>query len=526
MLEISKGSLIWNSTIQHRDLIQKHSFWEVKEGLTARFWTDSWQQLPNLKDCIQGITEQEINQQDKVSNFWKTQTTQDHREWKNVGLILLGSSNHTQMSLTSEFQKRKIIRTRGIDALRWGYEEKGTFTTREAYQIIIKDTSHKDKIWDKIWQPPIWPKVSTFLWLLSHNRILTWDNLRKRNFFGPSICLNCYQEEESALHLMQTCQLGRKLWEKVSFRCQREGRELGDIKGTLRNWTQAPFQSKILNTLWQIIPGLPMWNIWKERNRRIFKNQSMTLEKIWKGLHQNINETLSIKSWTKEDFPSQPQEQTIWKNWQIQIQTPTVGNDNSSRHQTDKASWRPPPFRVFQLNFDGASRGNPGQTGFGGVIRDHQGKPLTTFFGSIGWNTNNATELESLWRGLTLAQEHRYFPLIVEGDSQILINMALKIQQGSSIHKFSSSWRMATRLEGLQNWLQENRAISFKHIKREGNTLADFLANLGVDNGKDFFAGSIQGTATKDQLSNFHAILNKDMQKREESYPEAGNIRS
>jgi len=37
MSEISKGSLIWNSAIQHRDLIQKHFFWEVKEGHTARF---------------------------------------------------------------------------------------------------------------------------------------------------------------------------------------------------------------------------------------------------------------------------------------------------------------------------------------------------------------------------------------------------------------------------------------------------------------------------------------------------------
>lgn len=85
---------------------------------------------------------------------------------------------------------------------------------------------------------------------------------------------------------------------------------------------------------------------------------------------------------------------------------------------------------------------------------------------------------------------------------------------------------METRLEGLQNWLQENRAISFKHIKREGNTLAYFLANLGVENGKDFFAGSLQETVTKDQFSNFIAFLNKDMQMREESYPEAGNIRS
>lgn len=167
-----------------------------------------------------------------------------------------------------------------MDTLRWGYEEKGTFTTKEAYKIIIGNRVSKDKLWDNIWNPPIWPKVSTFLWLLSHNKILTWDNLRKRNFSDPSICLNYKQEEESALHLMQTCSLGRKLWEKVTFHCRKDGIVVGDIKSTLRNWNQKPYQSKVLNTLWQIIPRLLMWNIWKERNRRIFKDQSMTIEQI------------------------------------------------------------------------------------------------------------------------------------------------------------------------------------------------------------------------------------------------------
>eukprot|EP00253_Pinus_taeda_P013966 PITA_13966 len=41
MSEISKGSVMWNSAIKHKDLIQKHSFWEVKDGCTARFWMDS-----------------------------------------------------------------------------------------------------------------------------------------------------------------------------------------------------------------------------------------------------------------------------------------------------------------------------------------------------------------------------------------------------------------------------------------------------------------------------------------------------
>ena len=78
---------------------------------------------------------------------------------------------------------------------------------------------------------------------------------------------------------------------------------------------------------------------------------------------------------------------------------------------------------MIQLNFDGASKGNPRKAGFGGVFRDHKGAPLLTFIGSNEWDTNNSDELEGLWQGLLLAQSHGLFPLIIEGDSQILINM-------------------------------------------------------------------------------------------------------
>lgn len=399
----SKGSVIWNSAIQHRDIIQKHSFWEVKDGHTARFLEDPWQQLPNLKDTIPGIADQDIQQHEKVSRFWDSHNAQEHRKWKEDRHIIPHSPEQTQLSLSTELQKRKILTSAGWDTLRWGYEEKGTFTTREAYKIIIKEKIIKDQLWDRIWNPSIWPKVSTFLWLISHNRILTWDNLRKRNFAGPSICPNCKQEEESALHLMQSCPMGRKLCEKITFRCQKDGRVTGDIKGTLHTWPQVPYKSKLLNTLWQLIPGLLMWNIWKERNRRIFKDQAQPIEQIWHGLHQNIKETLSIKGWSKEDFPSLPQEQAIWDNWQIQLQHPLISKDNSSKHLESPSSWTPPPNNVYQINFDGALKGNPGKIGFRGSIRNYQGTPLITYVGSIGWNTNNAAELEGLWRGLNLA---------------------------------------------------------------------------------------------------------------------------
>lgn len=525
MTEISTGSVIWNSTIQHRSLIQEHSFWEIKSGTTARFWEDSWQQLPKIRDILQNhpIDEQEINHSAKVNQFWNSATAQVHRQWKNPNQIIPNSSEQTQQLLNTELQKRQIIVSEAMEILRWGYEDKGIFTTKEAYNIIIQEQLNKDILWERIWHTSTWPKVSTFLWLLGHNRILTWDNLSKRSFSGPSICHICRQEEETTLHLMQTCQTGRKLWEKVAFRCQKEGRVQGDLRATIRNWSQNPFQSNLLNTLWHLIPGLLMWNIWKERNRRIFKNQTMSLEQIWNKFHQNILETLSIREWYSKDLPTLPQEKTVWDNWGLQLNQNSLNKRNPKMQSQESSNWTPPPKDMLQLNFDGASKGNLGKAGYGGAFRDHNCNPQCVFMGSIGWDTNNSAELEGLWRGLKLAHERDLFPLIIEGDSQIIIRMIIKLQHGSPIHKVSNSWRMAQRLELINHWLSQHQVITFKHTRREGNKLADLLANIGVDAKNGYFEGNITSLVPRDQMAKVQEIVTQEKSQMKDMHPDAGD---
>jgi len=86
---------------------------------------------------------------------------------------------------------------------------------------------------------------------------------------------------------------------------------------------------------------------------------------------------------------------------------------------------------VIKLNFDGASKGNPGKVGFRGIFWNHEGQPLLLYFGSIGWDMNNSAELEGLWQGMQLADQHNFYPILIEGDTQILLNMATLIQQGN-----------------------------------------------------------------------------------------------
>jgi hypothetical protein len=45
-----QGSNIWNTAWKNHPLIQRHAFWEVRNGESALFWQDSWQQLTPLSN--------------------------------------------------------------------------------------------------------------------------------------------------------------------------------------------------------------------------------------------------------------------------------------------------------------------------------------------------------------------------------------------------------------------------------------------------------------------------------------------
>lgn len=185
-------------------------------------------------------------------------------------------------------------------------------------------------------------------------------------------------------------------------------------------------------------------------------------------------------------------------------------------------TWTPPPIDMVKLNFDGASKGNLGQAGYGGAFRGHDGNPIAIFMGSIGWDTNNSAELEGLWRGLILAHRNKLFPLIIEGDSQILIRIAIKLQNGSPVHKVSSSWRMAHRLESLNHWLSQNQSITFNHTKREGNRLADLLANFGVEAKSNHFEGTLDNLPSRAQRNQLREVISQDIAQMKKTHPDAG----
>jgi len=196
----------------------------------------------------------------------------------------------------------------------------------------------------------------------------------------------------------------------------------------------------------------------------------------------------------------------------------TKDSTRSSSSTTSPTSWSPPASATYKLNFDGAAKGNPGHAGFGGIFRSHTGAIMQIFYGSLGKDTNNAAELEGLWTCICIAEQNHFFPLEVEGDSFILIAAAQRIQAGTPAVKVAASWRLLSRLESLEEKLQNPQSITFKHVRRTANKVADRLANQGASQRIPYFTGSLD-TLDDDKLKNdCISLAQKDL-----TLPDAGD---
>jgi hypothetical protein len=132
-----QGSNIWNTAWQNRTLVQHHAFWEVRDGGSALFWTDSWQQLKPLETMEELMALQRALPQNallRVKDIWTMQTPpQRWRQWKTSHQELGVPETIDLQSWQAQANSRKILFREGPDILRWGHSTAGTFPVKEAY---------------------------------------------------------------------------------------------------------------------------------------------------------------------------------------------------------------------------------------------------------------------------------------------------------------------------------------------------------------------------------------------------------
>ncbi|GIL93006.1 hypothetical protein Vretimale_15444 [Volvox reticuliferus] len=129
---------------------------------------------------------------------------------------------------------------------------------------------------------------------------------------------------------------------------------------------------------------------------------------------------------------------------------------------------------VYELEFDGAARGNPGHAGCGAVLR-YNGDVvcrLRKYMGSH--STNNEAEYTALIEGLQMARRLGVTRVHAKGDSKLVVQQVTGSWQ---IHKP----HLQDLCNRVHNETRNLREFEIRHIRREFNTEADKLSNDAID---------------------------------------------
>lgn len=132
------------------------------------------------------------------------------------------------------------------------------------------------------------------------------------------------------------------------------------------------------------------------------------------------------------------------------------------------------PLPEFTLNFDGASKGNPGLSGAGMVIYKND-EEIWSSHKFIGCKTNNQAEYSALIFGLEGALKLGIKNLLVLGDSLLVIN------QVNGLYKVKSDFLLPLHKEVLA-LKSKFDFIEFNHVYRDNNKRADQLSNMAFEN--------------------------------------------
>jgi len=110
----------------------------------------------------------------------------------------------------------------------------------------------------------------------------------------------CRKEEETLDHLLDRCEFASMIWVKAETRFRRTDKVLGHPDHSISDWCTNTFGNPLLNQIWELFPRFVVWELWKERNSRIFEGKDKSLEGVWLMLDRHLNKSLKLSSRPEE----------------------------------------------------------------------------------------------------------------------------------------------------------------------------------------------------------------------------------
>ena len=352
------------------------------------------------------------------------------------------------------------------DSLIWSCTSSGKFSMQSATWLAHGIHPSSASLWPYawIWKLDTMPKILVFIWQLCRNALPVRLLLQSRGVDLDPLCPLCGQSNESMQHLFLACPNTLRVWDAAEdHNWIPRGFLWGthaEIAGLLLTWQQHPLQ-----LIRQRISFL-LWSIWKARNNVVFNHEAF----------HPITCLIKAKRAGAE-----------WRTWtRLPADSFPGGTPSSPRHKSHRlVRWFAPPPGFVKLNFDGSCRGFAAPGGF--ILRDWRGQPLQIGAFNYGSATITVAEAKAMHDGILHSLCMGYRPIIVEGDNRTVI--------GAILCSSGVPWRIQGLIHDIQRWRQVGIQLTFKHIYREVNRAADWIANFGHSLSHSFVTDSCFSSA-------------------------------
>jgi hypothetical protein len=134
------------------------------------------------------------------------------------------------------------------------------------------------------------PKGCVLCVIGSAGKILTLDNLRKRQVVVINRCFMCKKDGESVDHLLLHCEVAHALWCNIFSQLGLSWVMPSSVLDLCVCWCSSSRTRSAV--VWKMVPICIFWSIWRERNNRCFEDLECSMEEILASL------LYSLYSWT------------------------------------------------------------------------------------------------------------------------------------------------------------------------------------------------------------------------------------
>jgi hypothetical protein len=160
------------------------------------------------------------------------------------------------------------------DTIVWSLTSDGQYSAKSAYSMQFEGKT-RCLAAAQTWKTKAPPKCKFFLWLMLKDRIWTAARLQRRGWPNEYFCQMCFRNLETTEHLFCECHVTRKIWEEVASWIQAPSL-------LPANWSNASSMNEWFTGMiamaepsrkpgLQSITMLTIWEVWRERNNRVFR---------------------------------------------------------------------------------------------------------------------------------------------------------------------------------------------------------------------------------------------------------------